>query len=39
MLSESVALVAATVRRHRIPEPTRLAHNLVNEYRMKDMRR
>jgi len=35
MLEESVAIVRACVRRHRIPEPTRLAHNTVNEYRVR----
>jgi deoxyribonuclease V len=32
-LDESVKIVLATVRVHRMPEPTRLAHLLVNEYR------
>jgi deoxyribonuclease V len=33
---EATALVASCVRKHRIPEPTRLAHNIVNEYRKHD---
>lgn len=32
-LEESVALVQASKRAHRLPEPTRHAHNAVNEYR------
>ncbi|MDB5238622.1 MAG: endonuclease [Candidatus Kaiserbacteria bacterium] len=32
-LPESIALSLACVRNHRIPEPTRLAHNTVNEFR------
>lgn len=38
-LSEAVALVTSCVRKHRLPEPTRLAHNLVNAYRIKDQMR
>lgn len=34
-LEESVALVRGSVRRHRLPEPTRLAHLTVNEYRRR----
>jgi deoxyribonuclease V len=34
-LSESIELVLACVRKHRLPEPTRLAHNTVNEYRVR----
>lgn len=37
-LEEAVALVWSCVRRHRLPEPTRFAHNTVNEYRIKDAR-
>jgi deoxyribonuclease V len=32
-LEESIELVRSTVRKHRLPEPTRLAHTMVNEYR------
>jgi deoxyribonuclease V len=32
-LEESIALTLETARKHRIPEPTRLAHNLVNQFR------
>jgi deoxyribonuclease V len=35
-LSEAVDLITSCVRKHRLPEPTRLAHNLVNAYRIKD---
>lgn len=35
-LPEAVALAYSCVRNHRLPEPTRLAHNLVNEYRIRD---
>ncbi len=35
-LDESVETVQACVLRHRLPEPTRLAHNVVNEYRLAD---
>jgi deoxyribonuclease V len=35
-LEESVELVLNSVRKHRLPEETRLAHNTVNEYRIKD---
>jgi deoxyribonuclease V len=33
-LEESVELVKSCVIKHRLPEPTRLAHNTVNEYRL-----
>ncbi|HWH07393.1 MAG TPA: deoxyribonuclease V [Candidatus Paceibacterota bacterium] len=33
-IPEAVALAASCVRRHRLPEPTRLAHNTVNEFRI-----
>jgi deoxyribonuclease V len=36
-LEESVQLVLNSVRKHRLPEETRLAHNTVNEYRIKDV--
>lgn len=38
-LSQSIALIQSCVRSHRLPEPTRLAHNLVNDYRIKDQTR
>lgn len=34
-LEESVDLVLRCVRRHRLPEPTRLAHDTMNEYRIR----
>ncbi|MDB5237536.1 MAG: Endonuclease [Parcubacteria group bacterium] len=36
-LQESIDLVYACVRKHRLPEATRFAHNTVNEYRIADM--
>jgi deoxyribonuclease V len=33
-LQESIDLVYSCIRKHRLPEPTRLAHNTVNEYRI-----
>lgn len=35
-LEDSLALVMGTVRKHRLPEPTRQAHLLTNEARRKD---
>ncbi|HEY0010415.1 MAG TPA: deoxyribonuclease V [Candidatus Paceibacterota bacterium] len=35
-LTEAVALVWGAVRKHRLPEPTRYAHNTVNEYRIRE---
>ncbi len=35
-LEDSVELVTASVRKHRLPEETRFAHNTVNEYRVRD---
>ena len=35
-LEEAVELVRDCVRKHRLPEPTRFAHNTVNEYRVRD---
>lgn len=34
-LDESIAIVYACVRKHKLPEPTRLAHLKVNEYRIQ----
>ena len=36
-LEESVELVRRCVLKHRLPEPTRYAHNTVNEYRLRDL--
>lgn len=36
-LKESIDLVFSCVRKHRLPEATRFAHNTVNEYRVRDM--
>lgn len=36
-LEESLELVRTCVVKHRLPEPTRLAHNIVNEYRVAAM--
>lgn len=36
-LEDSLRLVMASVRKHKLPEETRLAHNTVNEYRVEDM--
>jgi len=36
-LKECVELVQSAVRKHRLPEPTRLAHEAVNAVRTKDM--
>ena len=36
-LEESIDIVRRCVVRHRLPEPTRLAHNTVNEYRVRAM--
>jgi deoxyribonuclease V len=35
--TEAVDLVRRCVRKHRLPEPTRFAHNAVNEYRRADL--
>lgn len=34
-LEDSLRIVMSTVRKHRLPEPTRLAHNTVNRYRIE----
>jgi len=34
-LEDSLRLGMSTVRKHRLPEPTRLAHNTVNRYRIE----
>lgn len=36
-LEEAVEIVERCVIKHRLPEPTRLAHNTVNEYRLRDI--
>jgi len=36
-LEDSLALITASIRKHRLPEETRLAHNTVNDYRIRDM--
>ena len=36
ILEDAVTLVSSCVRKHRIPEPTRTAHNLMNGYRRTD---
>lgn len=35
--ADAVNLVRRCVRKHRLPEPTRFAHNAVNEYRRADL--
>lgn len=37
-MEESLALIKQCVGKYRIPEPTRLAHNFVNELRVKEMK-
>lgn len=36
-LEDSLRLVMRCVRKHRLPEPTRAAHTVMNVYRVKDM--
>jgi len=36
-LEESIEIVKSCVLKHRLPEPTRFAHNTVNEYRKKEL--
>jgi deoxyribonuclease V len=36
-VDESVALIQTCVKKHRLPEPTRHAHNIMNDYRKKDL--
>lgn len=36
-LEDSIRIVLSCIRKHRLPEPTRFAHNTVNEYRIGDM--
>lgn len=36
-LEEAIELVRLSVRKHRLPEETRFAHNTVNEYRIADL--
>lgn len=35
-LEDSIRIVMQCVRKYRLPEPTRIAHNTMNEYRLKD---
>lgn len=35
-LEESLEIVMRSIIKHRLPEPTRLAHTTVNEYRIRD---
>ncbi|MES2225918.1 MAG: deoxyribonuclease V [Patescibacteria group bacterium] len=37
-LADSLDLIMRSVRKHRLPEETRFAHNTVNEYRVRDGR-
>jgi len=36
-LEESIEIVLSCVIKHRLPEPTRRAHNTMNEYRIRDL--
>jgi deoxyribonuclease V len=36
-LNESISIVKNCIKKHRLPEPTRLAHIAVNEYRTADI--
>lgn len=36
-LEDSLRIVTQCVRKHRLPEPTRFAHNTMNRYRLKDL--
>lgn len=36
-LEDSIRIVLSSVRKHRLPEPTRFAHSIMNEYRIKDV--
>jgi deoxyribonuclease V len=36
-LEESIEIVRSCVIKHRLPEPTRRAHNTMNEYRLLDL--
>lgn len=35
-LEDSLRIITASVRKHRLPEETRFAHNVVNTYRIQD---
>jgi deoxyribonuclease V len=35
-LEDSLNLITASIRKHRLPEETRFAHNVVNAYRIQD---
>ncbi|MEO6536705.1 MAG: deoxyribonuclease V [Candidatus Paceibacterota bacterium] len=36
-LEESLHIIKQSIRKHRLPEETRFAHNTVNEYRVRDV--
>lgn len=36
-LEDSLRIVMACTKKHRLPEPTRLAHTIVNRYRVRDL--
>lgn len=36
-LEDSMRIVMQCVRKHRLPEPTRFAHNIMNEHRLRDL--
>ncbi|MES2931582.1 MAG: deoxyribonuclease V [Patescibacteria group bacterium] len=36
-LEDSIRIVMRCVRKHRLPEPTRAAHNTMNAYRLEDL--
>ncbi|MEJ0001946.1 MAG: deoxyribonuclease V [bacterium] len=38
-LAESIEIIKNCLRKHKLPEPTRLAHNTVNAYRLEHLRK
>lgn len=38
-LEESIDVIKKCIIKHRLPEPTRMAHNTVNEYRIKALKK
>ncbi len=36
-VDESITLIQTCIKKHRMPEPTRYAHNVMNDYRKKDL--